>query len=57
MVTLVPILLVSFLGRVGATAPQDQTPTFRAESDLVLVDLVVTDRKGKFVDDLKLEDV
>ena len=57
VVTLVPILLVPWLGELGATPPQDQTPTFRAESDLVLVDLVVTDRKGKFVDDLKLEEV
>ena len=57
IVTLVPILLVSWFGRLGAAPPQDQTPTFRAESDLVLVDLVVTDRQGNFVDDLKLEEV
>lgn len=57
IVTLVPILLVSWFGRLGAALPQDQTPTFRAESDLVLVDLVVTDRQGNFVDDLKLEEV
>ena len=57
VVTLVPILLVLWLGGLGATPPQEQTPTFRAESDLVLVDLVVTDGKGKFVDDVTLEEV
>ena len=36
---------------------QDQTPTFRAESDVVLVDLIVTDRKGNSVDDLKRKEV
>ncbi len=57
MATLVPILLLPWSLGLGATLPQDQTPTFRAESDLVLVDLVVTDRKGRFVDDVKLEEV
>ena len=57
IVTLVSILLVSWFGELGATPREDQTPTFRAESDLVLVDLVVTDRSGQFVDDLNLEEV
>ena len=57
IVTLVPILLVSWFGELGATPPQDPAPTFRAESEVVLVDLVVTERSGKFVDDLKLEEV
>ena len=57
IVTLVSILLVSWFGELGATPREDQTPTFRAESDPVLVDLVVTDRSGQFVDDLNLEEV
>lgn len=38
-------------------AHQKQTPHFRAESEVVLVDLIVTDRQGNFVADLKPEEV
>ena len=36
---------------------QDQIPSFRAESDVVLVDVIVTDRKGKFIADLTPEEI
>ena len=36
---------------------QDTIPRFRAESELVLVDLVATDRKGRFVSDIRQEEV
>ena len=39
-------------------APQeDQPPVFRTESDLVLVDLVATDKEGRFVADLRVEEI
>lgn len=40
-----------------ASAQQEQVPSFRAQSEVVLVDLVVTDRKGRFVPDLKPEEI
>jgi len=36
--------------------PQQQTPTFRVRIDYVEVDVVVTDREGNLVRDLKKED-
>ena len=36
---------------------QVRIPSFRAESDVVLVDLIVTDRKGNFVPDLKAGEI
>ncbi len=38
-------------------AQSQQPPSFRTESEVVLVDLVVTDRKGNFVSDLKIEEI
>ena len=39
-------------------APQEEGPAvFRAESDLVLVDLVATDKTGRFVADLRVDDI
>ena len=39
-------------------SPQgEQTPAFRAESDLVLVDLVATDKEGRFVSDLRVDEI
>ncbi len=53
-----PVCLVALcLGWSWMIHAQDQTPTFRAESDVVLVDLIVTDRKGNSVDDLKRKEV
>ncbi|MCY3776145.1 MAG: VWA domain-containing protein [Candidatus Aminicenantes bacterium] len=37
----------------GSVHLQCQTPGFRSESNVVLVDLIVTDQKGNFVADLK----
>lgn len=39
------------------SSAQGQVPSFRAESDMVLVDLIVTDRKGKFIADLTPEEI
>src|SRR5689334_9486878 len=36
----------------NVTTAQNTSPTFRAESRLVLVDAVVTDKKGAYVSDL-----
>ena len=39
-------------------APQEEgSPVFRTLSDLVLVDLVATDKKGRFVADLRVDDI
>ena len=40
----------------AAGPPQPQQPTFRARVDSVSVDVIVTDRQGKPVTDLKAED-
>ena len=55
-------LLVIFLLLGSMTWPQpaprqDGAPRFRAESELVLVDLVATDGKGRFVDDLRQDEI
>ena len=38
-------------------AQQELVPSFRAQSEVVLVDLVATDKRGQFVHDLKPEEV
>ncbi|HZR22575.1 MAG TPA: VWA domain-containing protein [Vicinamibacterales bacterium] len=43
-------------GQQTPPAPQPQQPTFRVQVDYVEVDVVVTDRDGKLVRDLKKED-
>ena len=50
-------LLALCIGSSWTIHAQDQTPSFRAESDVVLVDLIITDRNGNFVADLKPEEV
>ncbi len=50
-------LLALCIGSSWTIQAQDQIPSFRAESDVVLVDLIVTDRNGNFVADLKPEEV
>jgi VWFA-related protein len=43
-------------GQNPAPTPQTQQPTFRVQVDYVEVDVVVTDRQGRLVRDLKKED-
>ena len=45
------------LTMLQAAPQQDATPRFRAESELVLVDLVATDREGRFVADLRVDEI
>ena len=40
-----------------AERQQDTIPRFRAESELVLVDLVATDGKGRFVSDIRQDEI
>ena len=54
---LVAILLPGTLAWSGSERRQDAVPRFRAESELVLVDLVATDGKGRFVSDLRQDEV
>ncbi len=42
---------------VPLDARQELVPSFRAQSEVVLVDLVVTDKRGQFVHDLKPEEI
>ena len=42
---------------VPLDAQQELVPSFRAQSEVVLVDLVVTDKRGQFVHDLKPEEI
>ena len=42
---------------MARAAQEDEAPVFRAQSELVLVDLVVSDKRGNVVRDLKVEDV
>ena len=50
-------LLSGSFARPEAAPQQDSPPRFRAESELVLVDLVATDGKGRFVSDLRQDEV
>ena len=45
------------LATLEAAPQEEQTPVFRAESDLVLVDLVATDKEGRFVADLRVDEI
>jgi VWFA-related protein len=48
----VPILLLA-----AAAAAQDVPPTFRSEAQVVVLDVVATDRKGQPLDDLRREEL
>ncbi|MCY3776779.1 MAG: VWA domain-containing protein, partial [Candidatus Aminicenantes bacterium] len=54
---LVVFLLPGTLAWSEAERRQDTIPRFRAESELVLVDLVATDGKGRFVSDIRQDEV
>ena len=54
---LVVFLLPGSLAWPEAGQRQDTIPRFRAESELVLVDLVATDGKGRFVSDIRQDEV
>ena len=54
---LVVFLLPGTLAWAEAEGRQDAVPRFRAESELVLVDLVATDGKGRFVSDIRQDEV
>ena len=54
---LVVFLLPGTLAWPEAGRRQDTIPRFRAESELVLVDLVATDGKGRFVSDIRQDEV
>ena len=59
------IALIVFLAGTALTAgqaptsqpPQSQQPTFKVQVDYVEVDIVVTDKQGNLVRDLKKEDL
>ena len=54
------LLVCLLLFGVGWPRPlraQDPAPSFRARSDVVLVDLIVTDQSGNFVADLNPEEI
>ena len=54
------LLICLLLFGVGWPRPlraQDSAPSFRARSDVVLVDLIVTDQRGNFVADLNPEEI
>ena len=54
------LLVCLLLFGVGWPRPlraQDSAPSFRARSDVVLVDLIVTDQSGSFVADLNPEEI
>src|SRR5215831_9841599 len=60
--TIATAMLAAFAGwKLGLVTPvqaqQDNAPTavIKAESRLVLVDTIVTDKKGNYIDDLKQE--
>jgi len=57
------VALIVFIAGTALTAgqtpppqPQSQQPTFKVQVDYVEVDIVVTDRQGNLVRDLKKED-
>src|SRR5947208_795120 len=56
LAALVVFLTSTVLAGGQSAAPQPQQPTFRVQVDYVEVDVVVTDRQGNLVRDLKKED-
>lgn len=54
---LLVFLLPGTLARPEGERRRDPIPRFRAESELVLVDLVATDGKGRFVSDIRQDEV
>jgi hypothetical protein len=42
---------------VALQAQRTPAPVFRVDTELVVVDLVATDRSGRFVDDLQPSDI
>src|SRR5437899_2783600 len=56
LAVLVVFLTSTVLAGGQSAAPQPQQPTFRVQVDYVEVDVVVTDRQGNLVRDLKKED-
>ena len=54
---LVAFLLLGTSAKSQTASRQDSPPRFRAESELVLVDLVATDGKGRFVSDLRQDEI
>jgi VWFA-related protein len=50
------VLMSTMLGGALAAAQQQPTPTFRAETRLIEVDVMVTDRDGRFVRNLTRDD-
>lgn len=54
---LLVFLLPGTLARPEGERRQDTIPRFRAESELVLVDLVATDGQGRFVSDIREDEV
>ena len=56
LAALVVFLTGTVLAGGQGAAPQPQQPTFRVQVDYVEVDVVVTDRQGNLVRDLKKED-
>ena len=48
------LVCLTFMVRAGQ---DEETPVFRAQSEVVLVDLVVSDKKGNVVRDLKPEEI
>jgi VWFA-related protein len=55
-VLLVVLAGVALTGQTPAPAPQAQQPTFKLRVDYVEVDVVVSDRQGTLIRDLKKED-
>src|SRR5437899_9319984 len=52
----IPCFALAFLA-LGAAPPEPQTPVFRAGADVVVLDVVVRDRKGRTVRDLRPDEV
>jgi VWFA-related protein len=46
-----------WLCAVTLAAQEQRAPTFRVSSDLVIVDLVASDQKGRFVSDLRADEI
>jgi VWFA-related protein len=56
LVALIVLLAGTALAAGQTPAPQPQPPTFKVQVDYVEVDIVVTDKQGKHIRDLKKED-